>query len=541
MRASRLPGSKVSTRLCGMAWSWTKKRVRAAASMPTTPPVVEPDDGMDGNGEMPMADPTAGLFATAQNARDDSGAAAEAATEAVKTAMEASGKLGTLKVNGESMIATANAQAVLDAQAAAMSAVTNAEAAQKSAEDALVEAMALPADNENRDSLIAALEAAIEAAKMDVATAKTAAEGMDLKTAVEMVTGSDPEVEGYPTMPDSYGEDVAADIGSAIMAAGANDNGRGTRAPHSNAAPTGDAAMNAVMMNDHRGMTWADIVGDDALTDMRIADGTTGNSRAVKAASFAGMALTSITGAAPSATDTIANGAQYVGNYKGIEGVVFCAGSDCKVEGPADSEKLTGSWYFTTNANNEKTYYEKVGTAETYTADTAYAQFGHWLTANNDGQAVVNTYARTGHSGTPNWTTVNETGETLTNKSAKYSGSAAGMSVTTGADGTATASGAFTADVNLTATFHATAPMLGGTVNNFQGDAVGSGWSVTLENTAVNGGNVAEGRAIASGRDGEWSATSYGNNDARPTGIFGGFNAYFSDGSAAGAYATRKD
>ena len=523
--------------------------------MPTTPPVVEPDDGMDGNGEMPMADPTAGLFATAQNARDDSGAAAEAATEAVKTAMEASGKLGTLKVNGESMMATANAQVVLDAQAAAMSAVTNAEAAQKSAEDALVEAMALPADNENRDSLIAALEAAIEAAKMDVATAKTAAVGMDLKTAVEMVTGSDPEAEGYPTMSDSYGEDVAADIGSAIMAAGANDNGRGTRAPHSNAAPTGDAAMNAVTMNDHRGMTWAEIVG--TTTKMRIATSGTDTDE-VDVASIAGMTGTDVNNSLTSDGGDNSDGKYADGlqtpnsSYKGIPGTAICAGADCAVD--ADG-KLTGSWVFTPTM--PMAWYVKTADGMAYMAETLYAQFGHWLTVDGNGAAVVNTYALTGHSRTsPDWTTVNtaEDATTLTDTSATYSGSAAGMSVTTDANGEATASGAFTADVDLTATFHASAPMLGGNISGFEGNAVNPGWNVMLQNSAIGANGAVSGTAYGGTAAGAWTAQGYGpvpvdhDDDAntdeqnqRPEGFFGRFNASFSDGMAAGAYATRAD
>ena len=101
----------------------------------------------------------------------------------------------------------------------------------------------------------------------------------------------------------------------------------------------------------------------------------------------------------------------------------------------------------------------------------------------------------------------------------------------------------FTADVNLNATFHASAPLLGGTVDNFQGNAVDPDWEVTFVETAASGGTVTAGRTTtASGDAGAWTATSYGEEaNARPTGIFGGFSAHFSDGHAAGAYATRKD
>ena len=119
------------------------------------------------------------------------------------------------------------------------------------------------------------------------------------------------------------------------------------------------------------------------------------------------------------------------------------------------------------------------------------------------------------------------------------------MSATTDAEGKATASGAFTADVTMTAKFHATAPMVGGTIDNFQGNAVGSGWSVKLRDTPVtDDGTITPGETIATGQDGVWTGTAYGADGAdaavRPTGIYGGFNAHFTDGRAAGAYATRK-
>ena len=134
----------------------------------------------------------------------------------------------------------------------------------------------------------------------------------------------------------------------------------------------------------------------------------------------------------------------------------------------------------------------------------------------------------------------------LTDTSATYSGDAVGMSVhkTTDVDGEITSiySGAFTADVTLTAEFSATPAnqLLGGTVDNFQGNAVDPLWTVRFDRMAVSAGGVAAGRTDASGGDGTWTAASYGAAEARPVGIFGGFNAHFTDGHAAGAYATRK-
>ena len=134
-----------------------------------------------------------------------------------------------MDVNGESAMATANAHVVLGARGAAMSEVTKAEAAQKAAEDALAEAMDLPADTANRESLINALEAAIEAAEEDVKTATDARDGDELKAAVAAVQNPTGVVDPAPdtlTTPADHGQDVAMAIG---MALGPDTDGSGLR------------------------------------------------------------------------------------------------------------------------------------------------------------------------------------------------------------------------------------------------------------------------------------------------------------------------
>ena len=117
---------------------------------------------------------------------------------------------------------------------------------------------------------------------------------------------------------------------------------------------------------------------------------------------------------------------------------------------------------------------------------------------------------------------------------------------TTDADGEITEidSAAFTATVNLKATF-GPGPTLAGTVNDFQGDATDSSWSVELQSTGFNGtrpyqwqDGCLRPRRCVDGH-GLWLGERSGD-DRAPTGIFGGFNAHFTDGHAAGAYATRK-
>ena len=309
--------------------------------------------------------------------------------------------------------------------------------------------------------------------------------------------------------------------------------------------------MNAVKMSDQLGHTWAQIVGADNLSPKPL-----GDARAtVMVASIAGMTAINVHPTALTAMGGEDSGATYAdgdetddAKYNGIDGTVYCLGTDCKV---TTDGKLAGSWYFTpTEASH---YYRKVGMDTEYVRETTFAQFGYWLSTvgeDNEGAIVINTYAKGGAGTDTNTATTLAWGlnmapaPTLTDKSATYSGDAVGMSLhkTTDVDGEITSiySGAFTADVTLKAEFSADAPMLGGTVDNFQGNAVDSTWSVILERTAVVTGAVAAGLTTATGRNGAWSATSYGTDTARPVGIFGGFNAHFSDGHAAGAYATRK-
>ena len=501
-------------------------------------------------------------FETAQNSRDDAEGAATTAEEAVKAATEASGKIMTLSAVGDSAAAEANAQAVLDAQAKANAAVTTAQAAVDDAKTALA---AVDPAGAYSSSLTRALEAAIEVAEAELKKATDEAESATLKTAVALVTGDDPDDEDYPMTPAQHGRAVAMDIDAALSPDSETDGAR-KRGTHTTsmvpAVPAAPAADTVVRMNDHQGSTWEEIVGAANVSDKRIGV-TGGGTTVVKAASVAGMTLTS-----PQPVDEmVADGTQTEEDdiimYKGIPGTVFCEGSDCAVEAvvPAEGDevdttvkKLIGSWYFTP-ADDEEWY---VGTTTagvtTHRAETLYAQFGHWLVdSNNDNNAEVNTYALNEAESTTAGThydleTVNTAPDAtvLLDTSASYRGPAAGMSVhqTTNADGEITQidSAAFTATVNLRATF-GTSPTLAGTVNDFQGDAIDSSWSVELQSTGFNGIlTVSEpGVTIASGRNGEWTATAYGSgNEVRPTGIFGGFNAHFTDGHAAGAYATRK-
>ena len=125
--------------------------------------------------------------------------------------MKASVKIMTRAsgVAGDSKVAEANAQAVLDNRDAADNAVTTARNAKQSAESALSGA--------TDATLMAALEEAIKVADDNLKAATMSAEGEALKMAVELVTGDNPEAKGYPTTPAQHGKAVAMAIGGALM------------------------------------------------------------------------------------------------------------------------------------------------------------------------------------------------------------------------------------------------------------------------------------------------------------------------------------
>ena len=433
----------------------------------------------------PPANLTA-MFAAAQTASDDAAAAGEAATAAVKSATDSAKMLTTTEVGGDSMKAMMNAQAILDARDDAAQAVMDAEAALAAAEKAQMDAMDVADGHPQKAALMAAADAAVEAAEEQVMKAKAARDGTMLKNAVAEVEGSNKK--GTP-------RSIANMVGSDIAAALATGTTRGgTRIVHGATAPdtTLDTVMAAMVENDAQGMTWAMIVGEDNIMKMRLgtvtADGsshTVGNG-VLSVASLEGMTASAV---APSGTDFGTTGnadgnATGGSTYMGIPGVVFClGGSDgCKVT----DGKLGAGWYF--SPGSPMAYYQSqkddpatdADESLLYEAETMYASYGHWLTATGDPLAwTVNTFATSGGGATVNLAAGTEDNGLA--DTATYSGSAAGMSVRTmgSGDSKTTDSGAFTADVMLTANFGA-APTVRGTINNFMGDAVGSGWSVNL-------------------------------------------------------------
>ena len=499
----------------------------------------------------PTPDPTAGLFAAAQDARDDAAAASKKASDAVKSATDAEDKLGVLGSNGESKTEHMNAEAILKARDDAADAVTEAQDALDDATAAKTEAEALDDTNEHKTSLIAALDAAITVAEEQLEEATKSNNREDLKDAVEAVTGGeDADPQGTAA---SNAKAVAEAIGEALggmtLAAALP---RGTIAT---ALP--DAAVtNEVSKNNSRGMTWAQIVGEDNVKMMRLGAANTN----VSVASIAGMDLNQVFDTVPGdlsglGTDAATDGANFdSADYLDIDGMLHCLGTDCKVE----DGTLEGSWYFqpdSTTATFVKKAADDASTTDRdeskeYETETLYAQYGYWLSMEDHDSsdttpdvAQINRYALTaGNTAGLTFVKVTDMPD-----SATYNGEAAGMSVhkMTDTDGAVTSiySGAFTADVEIVLQFGAGVDAtLSGTIDEFESAleggsmAVDPDWTIELQTQTTFDGSFDDGTTVATGRDGVWSATAYGTSGSRPTGVFGGFNAHFSDGHAAGVY-----
>ena len=484
--------------------------------------------------------------------------AGDAGTEgsALNMARKYSMMFSTLASDGNSMAAMMNAQKVLDAR-------TMLETARMDTETKRTAAMEARTRLADDDPVGMLLDGAIMRAEAQIEMAMMVLEGTggsSLKSHVETVTGTN---MAMPMTAADKGREVAMAVAGALGPTAAG-NGAGLRVNHGAALPPA-SGVNAVAManryarDDAMGMTFAMIVGEGNLMDKRVA-ATGGGTRTVEATSVDGTKTLDLFSTVPGSIAT-ADGTEIDANvaYRGIPGLLFCAGDDCMVEGAGAAQELTGSWYVA--ADNPMHHYVKpaddpattsVDESRMYRRDTMHAIWGHWLTVAGNGEATVNTFARAGSpNGAPahpgSWAAADPADANLSGTTATYSGEAAGRSVqkTLDTDGAATdiQSGRFTADVMLTATFGAT-PMLGGTVSNFTSEdnpgSVDPSWTVTLTETASAGGAVANGVAAASDQDGTWSATSYGEAGMRPAGIYGGFNAHFTDGHVAGAWATRR-
>ena len=480
-----------------------------------------------------------------------------AADQALKDATKYAGMLDVLSVGGDSKQATMNAQMVLNARDAARTAVTNAMAAKTKAESAKEDAMALSEDNMNRGALISSLDTAIKEADTHIKATTAIRDGSALKAEVLKVT--------IDSKKEKSAEDTGKTVSNLIQTAFITPAQIATLETSTVPTAAPSATMGKVMKgpSDAQGSTFAQIVGDMGMS-MRVGAATGGGTRAVTAKSVDGMTIGDVYAAAATLPDRSAfsttDGSQVNGAadgstvvYKGIPGVLFCAGDDCKVGGTdttlAAADKLTGSWYFT-DLDADNRYLAGTGTAAgTYTMELAatYVRYGHWLTRDaTSGAVTINRYTV---GPTANTTDadfdVDPDNDNLSDSSAIYEGDAVGMSVLrriVGGKEVGRDTGGFMADVTLTMKF-GTAATLEGKISGFEGSAVDSGWEVELSQADIASGAVAAGvtNENSPGVDeGTWTATAWGDSGMRPKGVYGAFDADFTNGEVLGVYATRK-
>ena len=375
------------------------------------------------------------------------------AVKAVADATEKSGMLLTMAdgVGGNSQAAVDNAQAVLDAQDTRNAALPIADAELAKAEAVVDE------DAEEDDHLNNALMAAVEAAETEIETANAKGQGTAIKAAVAKVENpGDPDPAADPVKtPADAGYAVATDIAMALVPTDPDgDDGSGARhMPVDTAPPAVVMTQNKVVDDDHQGMTWGEIVGEENIMEMRLGTSTPATDP-VMAASVAGMTLTT-----DQPGGDADDGVQVTATYMGIGGTAFCQG-DCSAEVVMDDEgaatddrKLVGDWFFT--PDDTMTWYIRASATDDYMMETLFARFGHWLTMNQDGDVTVNTYAMSGVTENGNITIVNVAPETtLLDEEATYTGNALGMAIQKmfGTDGEESRhSGPFEAMVTLTA------------------------------------------------------------------------------------------
>lgn len=494
------------------------------ATMPTEPMGSTPSEQVSN------------LFAKVSKYETQASDAEKAAEAALEDAKMKSSMLDAVDVKGESATAEVNAQAVLDDVGKVDMAVTDAENALMALNQAKMDAEALPEDTANLAQLKTGIDNAIEAAEGNLEAAEGIRDNQgagSLAAFVATIMGDN----GKKTSA-MWGMDVASSIQTGLDAWVITDD-------HGTAAGTASPTIkNPVSMNDApaNAMTWGEIVGEANLVTMSLAEPT-------KVASLMGMtpAAVGVTGDIPEAGQPYATTAISIAgdkNYMGIAGSIYCLATTCNVD---DDGKLGAGWYFAPTDASQR-YRHKAGAG--YQVFNDYASYGYWQVVGGTG--AVEDFKTFATSPADN----DNTGDAISavdiggdKGKATYSGAAAGMSVVTVPNPAGTGrrvagkSGAFTASVTLNATFGAS-PTVDGSITNFRGDAVGSGWSVTLRSQTLAAAGSTDGQTRTDGQaaDGTWSAQPYGGSaTARPSGIHGGFEANFRDGNAIGAYATRKD
>ncbi len=548
------------------------------------------NDGGDGDGDddsMTMTEPPPPVPSPADRAKDYRLAAVDAGNDlddAVAAAMQAvngadekaDGKGGSegystmltaLATHGESRTAQENAQKILDAQGAVNAAAMSAKDALMAAQQALTNAMALPAGTAGRMEAVEELQMAIATLEKQITIDD---DGMHML--VKKAKDSDDGLYEY----DDMGMGTPADSAVAVA-----EEIRALLAPPATVGPatsTPRPDMDKLFaMGDTA--TAAMRTYDQIFTTEPIAD----RNALVQAVPLAGMtADVDIDGVdAPNVDGVPYNPSG--GGYMGIPGSVLCR-KDGGCAGVGEDDEVGEGWYFVPDSDHNNGGTVGAGTnwrtallsksGEVYELAT-YAKYGVWFA---DTTGALNLYSESFGKETPDNGDTTDF-EMAREGSATYAGTARGLSVRYSRNpvtGTRTGqqSGEFMADVRLTLDFgdeDDDEAMLSGVVNNFTGvhnaGVVHSGWEVELKGSgtdkavsvaaamtpilpATQAMTMSKGPAALEGADGRWTANPFGSHvyddmdneddaddELIAMGYHGGFNANFTNGHVAGVYA----
>jgi len=442
----------------------------------------------------------------------------------LKDATDYSGKLEAHDVGGSSAKAKENAEKVLAARAAII--VEQGKA--KTAEDALKK-LYDEATDDDKAEIKKLYDQAVERheAITEILEAKSSDDGSlmaaeDAVKARTKITDSDEEIA------QGKANNVADRVRAALSNADDDDNtaralGTAAAAPgadnllvsNTSTAPKGFALSRAGMS----GQTFEEITGESSLSVTTL--GTAGP--------FRGTGINA----------NLSANTPRAATYRGIPGRLICAGTiDCTFNSSTGAVTAGEVIFYPDEA---ETLYVQALNGGQYSELTNGAVYGYWLTETD----MVALHAETlSTAAAPVWAVVGEDGP----DEATYKGEAAGYSYreTGEGDDLKKASGEFTANVELEATF-GTSPALEGSISGFKGvggtEHVNTSWYVTLEEDAsisglTAGGDVTDGEkpGMEDATSGSWNAHAYGEADKNPAGLVGAFSAGFDDGNAAGVY-----
>ena len=510
----------------------------------------------------PPAPPAPSGESIALAAREAGDAVAKAATQAIEDATKYSAMLDAVSNKGDSAMAAENAQKVLDARSNLEMAIMDAESAVEAAEEAKMAA-------EDDEALTASLDAAIMAANAQIKAAKTTLTGNALAMLTRTVTGA-PTDTGYPKAASATAKAVAMTIHTALTTSAQLSPGT-TRATSTQMAAGNEA-------NNSMGYNWGQLAemlglpvsyirvqrdppGTPPRPTMSVVVGGV-NGQAVPTLQADGTTPVTATDFEDRAGDT----AGLSVTMFGLPGTLYCQPGPCTVKNGklyggertafdsriGETVTYTPQWRFTPSNPVIDRYIADSANPGSYKVETGYVNYGYWISVDTADPPVtsVNIYAEA--AANTNTASLDlafpSTDNPKEGSTAKYSGSALGVaSRQQGIEsGTTTyASGEFTADVSLTATFGATAT-LAGKVYNFRGNVADSRWVANLGATNLDaaanfGGTPGTVTGDTGATAGAWTAQGYGTAAKRPSGFFGTFNANFANGSAAGGYEATRD